>query len=82
VGQTRVVRLCYTVPALADLNAILDYIDAHSPQGARRVQARIQAPPPQVAKVIGNDAQPQEHFIGAKAGSMKAAPSRPPVCLL
>jgi toxin ParE1/3/4 len=37
------VRLRYTLPALADLNAILDYIDAHSPQGARRVKARIQA---------------------------------------
>jgi toxin ParE1/3/4 len=37
------VRLRYTLPALADLRAILDYIAAHSPQGARRVQARIQA---------------------------------------
>jgi toxin ParE1/3/4 len=37
------VKLRYTLPALADLGAILDYIDAHSPQGARRVQARIQA---------------------------------------
>jgi toxin ParE1/3/4 len=37
------VRLCYTLPALADLDAILDYIAAHSPQGAKRVQARIQA---------------------------------------
>jgi toxin ParE1/3/4 len=37
------VRLRYTLPALADLSAILDYIAAHSPQGARRVQARIQA---------------------------------------
>ena len=36
-------RLRYTLPALADLRAILDYIAAHSPQGARRVQARIQA---------------------------------------
>ncbi len=35
-------RLRYTQPALADLSAILDYIAAHSPQGARRVQARIQ----------------------------------------
>jgi toxin ParE1/3/4 len=43
VGQTRPVRLRYTLPALADLAAILDYIAAHSPQGARRVQARIQA---------------------------------------
>jgi toxin ParE1/3/4 len=43
VGQTRPVRLRYTLPALADLNAILDYIAAHSPRDARRVQARIQA---------------------------------------
>jgi plasmid stabilization system protein ParE len=37
------VRLRYTLPALADLDAILDYIAAQSPQGAKRVQARIQA---------------------------------------
>jgi toxin ParE1/3/4 len=37
------VKLRYTLPALADLSAILDYIAAHSPQGAQRVQARIQA---------------------------------------
>jgi plasmid stabilization system protein ParE len=37
------VRLRYTRPALADLAAILDYIADRSPQGARRVQARIQA---------------------------------------
>jgi plasmid stabilization system protein ParE len=37
------VKLRYTLPALADLSAILDSIAAHSPQGARRVQARIQA---------------------------------------
>ena len=36
-------RLRYTRPALADLSAILDYIALRSPQGARRVQARIQA---------------------------------------
>ncbi len=36
-------RLRYTLPALADLNAVLDHIAAHSPQGARRVQRRIQA---------------------------------------
>ena len=35
-------KIRYTLPALADLSAILDYITAHSPQGARRVQARIQ----------------------------------------
>jgi plasmid stabilization system protein ParE len=37
------VKLRYTLPALADLSAVLDYIAAQSPQGARRVQARIQA---------------------------------------
>jgi plasmid stabilization system protein ParE len=37
------VKLRYTLPALADLSGILDYIAALSPQGARRVQARIQA---------------------------------------
>ena len=36
-------RLRYTLPALTDLSAILDYIAAHSPQGARRVRARIRA---------------------------------------
>ena len=36
-------KLRYTLPALADLNSILDYIEAHSPQGAKRVQARIHA---------------------------------------
>jgi toxin ParE1/3/4 len=43
VGQARSVRLRYTLPALADLSAILDSIAARSPQGARRVQARIKA---------------------------------------
>jgi plasmid stabilization system protein ParE len=37
------VKVRYTLPALADLTSILDYIAAHSPQGAKRVQARIQA---------------------------------------
>ena len=36
-------KLRYTLPALADLDAILGYIAARSPQGARRVQARIYA---------------------------------------
>ena len=36
-------KLRYTRPALADLNAILDYIAAQSPQAAQRVQARIRA---------------------------------------
>ena len=42
-GQTRLVKLRYTLPALADLNSVLDYIAAHSPQGARRVHVRIQS---------------------------------------
>ena len=41
MGQARPVKLRYTLPALADLNSILSYIAAHSPQGARHVQARI-----------------------------------------
>jgi toxin ParE1/3/4 len=35
-------RLRYTQPALADLDAILEYITVHSPQGATRVHARNQ----------------------------------------
>lgn len=41
--QARPLRLRYTLPALADLAAILDHIDQHSPLGARRVKARVQA---------------------------------------
>ena len=33
-------KLRYTLPALADLNSVLDYIAAHSPRGAQRVHAR------------------------------------------
>jgi plasmid stabilization system protein ParE len=36
------VKVRYTGPALADLEAILDYLTAHSPQGARRVHSRLQ----------------------------------------
>jgi toxin ParE1/3/4 len=36
------VKFRFTLPALADLNSILDYIAAHSPQAAKRVQGRIQ----------------------------------------
>jgi len=35
-------RLRYTLPALADLAAVLDFIATHSPQGAARVHARIE----------------------------------------
>ena len=34
-------KLRYTLPALADLNSILDYIAADSPRGANRVQRRV-----------------------------------------
>jgi plasmid stabilization system protein ParE len=34
-------RLRYTGPALADLEDILDYIAARSPQGAKRIHGRI-----------------------------------------
>jgi plasmid stabilization system protein ParE len=37
------VKIRYTAPALADLNSILDYVAERSPQGADRVQARIQS---------------------------------------
>jgi plasmid stabilization system protein ParE len=36
------VKLRYTLPALAELNSILDYIAEQSPQGATRIQERIQ----------------------------------------
>ncbi len=36
-------KLRYTLPALADLDEVLAYIAARSPQGAIRVQARIKA---------------------------------------
>ena len=42
MGQARAVKLRYTLPALADLASILDQIAAASPQGAQRVQRRIQ----------------------------------------
>jgi toxin ParE1/3/4 len=36
-------RLRYTLPALADLTSILDYIAERSPRGAARIHARIRA---------------------------------------
>jgi plasmid stabilization system protein ParE len=36
-------RLRYTLPALADLASVLDFIADRSPQGAARVHARIRA---------------------------------------
>ena len=34
-------KVRFTLPALADLDSILNYIAVHSPQGAKRVQRRI-----------------------------------------
>lgn len=34
-------RLRYTLPAAADLEGVLEYLSAKSPQGARKVQQRI-----------------------------------------
>jgi toxin ParE1/3/4 len=36
-------RLQYTLPALSDLDAILGYVAVRSPQGAKRIHARIRA---------------------------------------
>jgi toxin ParE1/3/4 len=36
-------KLRYTLPALADLAAILEYIADRSPQGAARIHSRIRA---------------------------------------
>jgi toxin ParE1/3/4 len=35
------VKVRYTLPALADLDSILEYIAGQSPRGSKRVQARI-----------------------------------------
>lgn len=35
-------KVRYTLPALADLEAILDYVTERSPRGARRIMTRIQ----------------------------------------
>lgn len=43
MGKTQPVKLRYTLPALADLADILDYIAARSPTGAANIQARIKA---------------------------------------
>jgi toxin ParE1/3/4 len=36
-------RLRYTLPALADLESVLEYVVDRSPQGASRIHARIHA---------------------------------------
>ena len=40
--KARSLIIRYTLPALADLESILHYIALQSPQGARKVQIRIQ----------------------------------------
>ena len=57
MAQTRPLKLRYTRPALADLGTILDYVAANSPQGARRVHARIKT-------LI--DLLPQHPYIGRR----------------
>jgi toxin ParE1/3/4 len=42
LGETQSLKIRYTWPALADLEAVLDSISSHSSKGARNVQARIQ----------------------------------------
>jgi len=41
VGAARFVKVRYTPSANAELGAVLEYIAQYSPQGARKVQARI-----------------------------------------
>ena len=43
MGETQPVKLRYTLRGAAELDKVLDYIEARSPQGAPHVQARIQA---------------------------------------
>jgi toxin ParE1/3/4 len=43
LGQARLVRVRYTLPALADLDEVLIYLAPRSPQGAARVQSRIKS---------------------------------------
>ena len=43
MGQARSMRLRFTLPALADLASILDYIADDSRQGAARIHTRVRA---------------------------------------
>jgi toxin ParE1/3/4 len=43
LAQARPLKLRYTLPALADLDAILTYIAVQSPEGAKRVHSRIRS---------------------------------------
>jgi plasmid stabilization system protein ParE len=38
------VKVRYTRRAFHQMNTVLDYIEDHSPQGARHVKQRLQAP--------------------------------------
>jgi toxin ParE1/3/4 len=51
------VRVRYTRPALADVEAILEHIATHSPQGAKRVQAKIK---------LAIDLLPRHPLIGTR----------------
>jgi toxin ParE1/3/4 len=51
------VRVRYTRPALDDLEAILKYIETHSPRGAKRVQAKIK---------LAIDLLPRHPLVGAR----------------
>ena len=42
MGQAWAVRLCLTRPAADQLDSVLAYIAQRNPQGARRVQKRLQ----------------------------------------
>ncbi|MGY3452759.1 type II toxin-antitoxin system RelE/ParE family toxin [Bradyrhizobium sp. USDA 4353] len=43
MGQARSLKLRFTTRAARELEVVLDYIAAHSPSGARRVQTRIKS---------------------------------------
>ena len=67
-------KVRYTLPALADLTSILDYIAAHSPPGAKRVQARIQA----IVNLL-----PTHPYIGVRTADpvIRRLNTSPPECL-
>jgi plasmid stabilization system protein ParE len=48
-------RLRYTLPALANLASILDYIADRSPQGAARIHTRIRAVTDLLLRVSNKD---------------------------
>jgi addiction module RelE/StbE family toxin len=56
-------KLRFTKLAIADLENILDYITERSPQGAKRVHARIQAVLDLIAKQPGIGAQTDKSSV-------------------